>query len=220
MNQEAYTVVPIVSQPFQENTYVAWINNRSDCLVIDPGLQPDLILSYLQDQDLDVAMILNTHGHADHIGGNQVVTKAFPNAPLLIGNLDAPMLTNSILNLSDAFNVSLDSPPADRMVNEGDVVEAAGFRLDVLHIPGHSPGHIVFVWKDPAPVVVFGGDVLFAGSIGRTDLPGGDHHRLIDGIRSKLFKLPDDTHVYPGHGPQTTIAEERQFNPFVGDRVT
>src|SRR5437016_5147650 len=127
----------IVSQPFDENTYVVWQPPRTDALVIDPGLEPDLILDSLREQGLTPAAILNTHGHADHIAGNAAVKAAFPDAPLLIGAGDAPMLSDADLNLSAPFGMPVTSPPAERLLREGDVVEAAGIRLDVLEIPGH-----------------------------------------------------------------------------------
>jgi glyoxylase-like metal-dependent hydrolase (beta-lactamase superfamily II) len=203
----------IVSMPFEENTYVVWQAGRTDAVVLDPGLEPDLILDLLREQGLTVAAILNTHGHADHIGGNEALKQAFPEAPLLIGVDDAPMLLDAEANLSAPFGVPITSPPADRTVVEGDVVEAAGLRFEVLDIPGHSPGHVVFILRGE-PCRVFGGDVLFRGSIGRYDFPGGDGQRLIDGIRAKLFTLPPDTVVYPGHGPVTTVAYERRTNPY------
>ena len=163
-----------------------------DCAVIDPGLEPELILDALREERLTVAAILNTHGHADHIGGNEALKQAFPAATLLIGARDADMLTDPDLNLSAPFGFEIVSPSADRTVAEGDVVEYAGISLDVLDIPGHSPGHVAFVYRG-RPVVVFGGDVLFRGSIGRSDFPGGDGQLLVNGIRTKLFALPPDT---------------------------
>ncbi len=204
----------IVSMPFQENTYVVWRRGRTDALVFDPGLQPDLILDFLREQGLTVAAVLNTHGHADHIGGNAALKETFPGAPLVIGVNDAVMLTDADANLSAPFGMPVTSPPADRTVREGDVVEAAGISLDVLDIPGHSPGHVVYVFRD-APALVFGGDVLFRGGIGRTDFPGGSHEALLAGIRAKLFTLPPDTVVYPGHGPVTRTGHEQRTNPFV-----
>lgn len=205
----------IVSMPFEENTYIVWRPDSHDALVFDPGLEPDLILDALRENELNVAGILNTHGHADHIGGNAALKQAFPQAPLLIGAGDALMLRDAAANLSAPFGMPIVSPPEDRSVSEGDAVELAGIRLDVLDIPGHSPGHVVFVWRG-TPVLVFGGDVLFRGSIGRSDFPGGDGDQLVRGIREKLFALPDDTVVYPGHGPVTTIRHEKRTNPFAG----
>jgi hydroxyacylglutathione hydrolase len=204
----------VVSQPFEENTYVVWLPGRQDAVVFDPGLQPELILEVLADQGLRVAAIVNTHGHADHIGGNAALKEAFPAAPIIIGAGDAIMLTDADANLSAPFGFPVTSPPADRTVVEGDSVEAAGLVLDVLDIPGHSPGHVVYVFRSQ-PALVFGGDVLFRGSIGRTDFPGGSHPQLLRGIREKLFNLPDDTVVYPGHGPVTKVGHEKRTNPFL-----
>lgn len=206
----------IVSMPFGENTYIAWQPPRTDALVIDPGLEPELILEFLQEQGLTVAAILNTHGHADHIGGNQALKDAYPQTPLYIGVNDASLLTDANLNLSAPFGMPVTSPPADRLLREGDVVEEAGIRLEVLDIPGHSPGHIVFLYR-AEPNLVLGGDVLFRESIGRYDFPGSDGRLLLNGIRSKLFTLPPATVVYPGHGPVTTVGHEKKYNPFVGE---
>jgi hydroxyacylglutathione hydrolase len=204
----------VVSLPFEENTYIVWLPGRDDALVFDPGLQPELILEVLVEQGLRVSAIVNTHGHADHIGGNAALKEAFPAAPILIGVKDAIMLTDADANLSAPFGFPVTSPPADRTVVEGDTVEAAGLVLEVFDIPGHSPGHVVYVLR-AQPTLVFGGDVLFRGSIGRTDFPGGSHPLLLRGIREKLFTLPDDTVVYSGHGPVTTVGHEKRTNPFL-----
>jgi glyoxylase-like metal-dependent hydrolase (beta-lactamase superfamily II) len=220
MSADNFMVNAIVSRPFQENTYIARLAGRTDCLVIDPGLEPRLVLDFLREENLQPAMILNTHGHGDHIGGNATMKQAFPDAPIGIGELDEPMLTNPMLNMSGLAGFQITSPPADRTVREGELVEAAGFRLEVRHIPGHSPGHVVFIWHEYSPAIVFGGDVLFAGGVGRWDLPGGSARTLLTGIREKLLSLPDDTRVLPGHGASTTVGEERRSNPYVGDTAT
>jgi hydroxyacylglutathione hydrolase len=207
----------LVSMPFEENSYVVWLPGSTDCVVFDPGLQPDSIEECLRDERLTVRAILNTHGHADHIAGNDALKQLAPEAPLLIGVNDAFMLADAEANLSAAFGFAIVSPSADRTVKEGDTVEAAGLSLRVLDIPGHSPGHVVFV-LDGTPPRVFGGDVLFRGSIGRYDFPGSDGRLLLEGIRRKLFALPQDTIVYPGHGPVTTVGHERQTNPFLLER--
>ena len=206
----------IESMPFAENTYVVWLPDRKDVLVIDPGLEPELILDFLREHALTPAAILNTHGHGDHIGGNAALKAAFPDAPLVIGANEAALLTDATANLSAPFGSPITSPPADQLVHEGDVVDAAEIRLEVLDVPGHSPGHVVFVYRD-TPCLVFGGDVLFRDSIGRYDFPNSNGRLLYEGIRTKLFTLPADTVVYPGHGPTTTIGREKRSNPFVGD---
>ena len=128
-----------------------------------------------------------------------------------------PLLTSAVLNLSAAFGFEIISPAADRTVTEGDLVETAGMRFEVYDVPGHSPGHVVFVLRG-SPVLVFGGDVLFREGVGRTDFPGGDGILLYNGIRGKLYTLPADTVVYPGHGPVTTVGHEMRHNPFVAGR--
>lgn len=213
---EPLEIQTLVSMPFEENTYVVWRPGRGEALVIDPGLEPEAILDFLRENGLTVAAILNTHGHADHIAGNGAIKSAFPRAPLVIGQNETRMLSDPYANLSGQFGLPLTSPPADRTVTEGDVLDEAGIRLEVLDVPGHSPGHVVFVHRGQ-PVRVFGGDVLFRGSIGRYDFPGSDGALLMDGIRRKLYALPADTVVYPGHGPVTTIGHEMQTNPFVDD---
>ncbi len=206
----------VVSAPFEENSYILCRPGRSDCLVIDPGLEPGEIIDFIVGENLEPAAILLTHGHADHIAGNATLKQRWPDCPLVIGRGDAPKLTDARLNLSAQYGLPLTSPPADRLLDDGNRYSAAGFDFDVYEIPGHSCGHVVFVLRDAEPVIVFGGDVLFSGSIGRTDFPDGSFERLAKGIHQRLFTLPDDTLVFSGHGPPTTIGEEKNSNPFVG----
>ena len=206
----------VISQPFDENTYIAHLADRRDCIVFDPGFDPDAIFDYLKQHSLTPAAILCTHGHSDHIAGNAALKREWPEAPLVIGVGDAPKLTDPRGNLSAMFGASLISPPADRTVDEPDRFEAAGLELEVLSTPGHSSGHVVFVCRQAEPWHVFGGDVLFRGSVGRTDFPDGDFETLRAAIHDKLFVLPDDTIILPGHGPATTTGREKQTNPFVG----
>jgi hydroxyacylglutathione hydrolase len=208
----------VLSHPFEQNAYIAQLRNRTDCVVVDPGLEPEKIVRHLEQRGLTPAAILNTHGHGDHIGGNAVLKKKWPACPLVIGTNDAPKLGDPWLNLSDGFGTPLVSPPADVTVEDGDVYTAAGFDWQVRSIPGHSSGHVVYLWEGQEPPIVLVGDVIFAGSIGRTDFPDGNHRQLVLGIRSKLFTLPDDTILLPGHGSSTTVGEEKRHNPYAGVR--
>jgi len=207
-------VIAIESMPFAENSYVLWKTGRSDAIVVDPGFEPDKIVDELRRRSLRPALILNTHGHVDHIAGNAAMKQVYPEALLVIGRNDAAMLTDADLNLSGPFGVPIVSPPADRLVDEGEMVDAAGMAFEVLAIPGHSPGHVVYVHRDGEVVTVLGGDVVFAGSIGRTDFPGGDLKLLLRGIRDKMWPLPDAAVIHPGHGPATTVGAEKRDNPF------
>jgi hydroxyacylglutathione hydrolase len=203
----------IVSMPFAENTYVVWREGDPACLVVDPGLEPNLIFDFLDDHKLIPAAILNTHGHADHIAGNRAMKDRYPEAPLVIGVNDAPLLADPVANVSRSFGFDIISPPADRLLQDGERELFAGIPFTIFEIPGHSPGHVVFWQKDSK--IVIGGDVLFREGIGRTDFPGGSFATLARGIRTKLYTLPDETTVYPGHGPETTIGHEKANNPFV-----
>ncbi|MEW4567271.1 MBL fold metallo-hydrolase [Tautonia sp. JC769] len=203
---------------FDQWSYLIGRPGRQDVLVVDPGFRTTHLLEALRRRSLRPAAILNTHGHSDHIAGNRALKEAFPDAPLIIGRNEAHLLTDPVANLSAAFGHELTSPPADRLVDDGETLDLAGFLLEVREIPGHSPGSVVFVARDESPPIVIGGDVLFAGSIGRFDFPGGDGRLLVSGIRTKLFNLPDETRVLPGHGPETTIGIERLRNPYVGER--
>lgn len=216
MNQAKIQLTTILSIPFEENTYVARLEGRDDCLVIDPGLEPEKTIDHLQKEALVPAAIINTHGHADHIGGNAALKARWPDCPLVISAADAAKLTDPQLNLSSMFGTGLISPPADVTVEDGETYSAAGFELRVLAIPGHSVGHVVLLCEDNDPPLAFVGDVIFAGSIGRTDFPDGDFEQLQAGIHTKLFTLPDKTLLLPGHGPTTTVQREKYSNPFVG----
>ena len=205
----------IVSDPFAENSYLLWMDGRDDAVVVDPGFEPDLILAFLAERGLKLVAILNTHGHVDHIAGNAEMKRAFPEAPILVGTNDASFLTDAVVNMSAAFGMPVVSPPADRLLNEGDRIDFAGVVMDVFDVPGHSPGHIVYVIRETKPTTVIGGDVLFRGSVGRTDFPGGSFEQLKSDIERVLWPLPPATVVYPGHGPVTTVGHEKATNPYL-----
>ncbi|MBN1909158.1 MAG: MBL fold metallo-hydrolase [Pirellulales bacterium] len=216
MSQPEIDLTPIVSSLFEENAFVARLQGREDCVVFDPGLEPEKIITHLSDEGLTPAAILITHGHSDHIGGVPALKQRWPDCPVVIGSGDALALTDPQLNLSAAFGLPLTCGPADVTVEDGQTYSAAGFDFQVRAISGHSPGHVVYLWEAHSPTIVFVGDVIFSGSIGRHDFPGGSFRQLADGIHQKLFTLPDDTILLPGHGPSTTVGREKRTNPFVG----
>lgn len=196
--------------PIMANCYIVGCDRTKEAAVIDPGDEPDRLLMTLAEEKLTVKYILNTHGHFDHVGGNNRMKKA-TGAELIIHAADAPML-DSLNTAASSFGLTAEnSPPPDRTVDEGDQIAFGDIAMKVIHTPGHSPGGISF----HSDGVVFVGDTLFAGSIGRTDFPGGDFNTLIASVKNKLFPLGDDTKVYTGHGPATTIAQEKQGNPFL-----
>lgn len=209
-------VETIVSVPFEENTYLFWLEGRGDCLIVDPGMQPGKIVDAAARLGLEPAAVLLTHGHSDHIFGNEAMKQRWPETPLIIGHGDAYKLGDPEANLSAGFGFPLVSPPADKTVAEGDTLQLAGITLSVLETPGHSAGHVTFVLQDEGKTHLISGDVLFRGGIGRHDFFDGDFAKLRDSIQQKLFPLADDAVVYPGHGPTTTIGFEREHNPFVG----
>lgn len=211
-------VARIESLPFGEHSYVVRRPGSPECLVVDPGFEPEEIVAWLEQQGLEPLAILLTHGHSDHIAGNAALKARWPATPLLIGRGDAAKLTDPAANLSAPFGLPLTSPPADRLLADGERLALAGCELTVREIPGHSAGHVVYVMEGESPPLVFGGDVLFREGIGRTDFPDGDFEALAAGIRRHLYTLPAEAIVFPGHGEPTTVGHERRHNPFVTAR--
>ncbi len=195
--------------PIMANCFIVGCEKTRQAAVIDPGDEVDRILMALAKDQLTVAVIINTHGHFDHVGGNARLKQA-TGAPLLIHRLDAPMLEQLSAAASRWGMTAENSPPPDRTIDEGDTIPFGNLAFSVIHTPGHTPGGIS-LHTDGS---VFVGDTLFAGSIGRTDFPGGDYATLIAAIQNKLFTLGDDVTVYTGHGPETTIGVEKRTNPF------
>lgn len=199
----------LVVGPIQANCYILGCERTRQAACIDPGGDVNTILTTLAKEGLRLVYIINTHGHFDHTGGNKPL-KAATGAELLIHRADAPMIINQDRGAA-LWGMRIEvSPPPNRYINEGDVITFGTISLKVLHTPGHSPGGISLVTDR----MVFVGDTLFAGSIGRTDLPGGDYEELLRNVRDKIFTLGDDVIVYPGHGPETTVGHERRYNPF------
>jgi glyoxylase-like metal-dependent hydrolase (beta-lactamase superfamily II) len=199
---------------YETNSYVLrHTAASSECLIIDTGLEPEPLLRFLQLHTLLPVAVIFTHGHADHIAGTEPLRAKFASIKVAIHKLDADMLSSSQMNLSVLAGVDISTRCADIIIDGDGPIELAGIRLETLHTPGHSPGGISLYSRTEK--LVFSGDALFAGSVGRTDFPGGNGQQLIASIKDKLLTLPDETVVYPGHGPKTTIRREKAINPFL-----
>lgn len=195
----------------QTNCYIVGCEETREGVVIDPGGHPERILAALKRSGLTIRYVLNTHCHFDHMGANAEIVAA-TGAPLALHPLEIPLLQAS--GGAEWFGVPVsESPLPDLELADGQVLDVGRLRFRVLHVPGHSPGGVAFY--EPDEGVVFDGDVLFADGVGRTDLPGGAWETLVRSIREVFFALPDETVVYPGHGPRTTIGYEKRHNPWV-----
>lgn len=200
--------------PFSENTYLI-INEKKECWIVDPGMydiqETNVLVQFIDKQELKPQAIINTHAHIDHILGIQALVDQYK-LTFSIHVKEEPVLQNA-MGSAMMFGFPLKSvPKPDAYISETVPLKLGNDNIEVRLAPGHSPGSIVFYAKEDKWVI--GGDVLFAGSIGRSDLPGGNHETLMESIRQQLFTLPDDTVVYPGHGPATSIGQEKATNPF------
>lgn len=195
----------------QVNCYVLACQNNSLAVIIDPGEEEKKIRRVLDKHKLKAGLVINTHGHADHIGCDDVF-----GVTVYAHSREVALLKDPELNLSNFLGRSLSVKSTIKPVEEGEIIGLDGIRLEVIHVPGHSPGGICLLLKEPAGKILFSGDSLFHMSIGRTDFPGASEELLIKSIKEKLLKLSDDTIVYPGHGPASTIGAEKKNNPFLG----
>lgn len=200
--------------PFQENSIVVY-DETNECAIIDPGFsnqqEQEELVKFIESHQLKPVLLLNTHCHIDHILGNRFVADKYK-LDLQIHRLDLPLL-EAAKSYAHLYGLNYDpSPEPKHFFEEGDTLNFGKSELEILHLPGHAPGHVIFIHRDSKTII--GGDVIFSGSIGRTDLPGGNHDDLLNSIRTKLFSLPDDFTVYPGHGPNTSVGIEKSTNPF------
>ncbi len=200
----------VIVGPLETNCYLVYCPETRECIVIDPGADPEKIFAEIGAKKLRPVIMLNTHGHVDHIGANKEIKDKY-NIPLLIHAADQVLLKESHRVELAFFLGAKESPPVDAFLEEGQEIKAGNFSLRVLHTPGHSLGSVVFLGDG----VLFSGDTLFNGGVGRTDLPGGNWEYLENSIKTKILTLPDDILVLPGHGPQTTVGKEKDDNPFI-----
>lgn len=202
--------------PFSENTYVLY-DETDEAVIIDPGCyekeEKGELFDFLQTHKLKPVKLLNTHCHIDHVLGNAFVKNTY-DIPLWFHKEEEPILRAVSSYASNYGFPQYQETMADHYIKEGELIKFGDTVLQTLLVPGHAPGHLVFY--HPESKTCIGGDTLFQGSIGRTDLPGGDHQTLLEAIKSQLFALPDDVKVYPGHGPATSIGHEKINNPFLG----
>ncbi len=208
-------VEKFVVNPLGENSFIL-SDETGDCIFIDPGFfyreEKREIKEYINNNNLNPVKITNTHCHFDHIMGVEFIRNEYK-IPFLAHKEDAFWVDNATQQ-AQRFGMEVSSvSPIDDFLVEKEFVKFGNSQLEIIHVPGHAPGHVVFYSKEDKALIA--GDVLFYGSIGRTDLPGGDHETLISNIKNKLFKLPDDTKVYCGHGPETTLGFEKTTNPFL-----
>lgn len=196
----------------QTNCYC--IHNEKECIIFDPGAGEDYLINWLDERKLKPLAVFLTHAHFDHIGAVDIVRENY-SSPVYIHELEAEWLLDPVLNGSQTFfpNQLVRTKPADQIIYDEKIITIGPFTFEVFETPGHSPGSVSYYVKEEG--IIISGDTLFNGSIGRTDLPGGDYQQLMKSINEKLLTLPEHTICLPGHGPVTTIAQEKQKNPFL-----
>jgi len=200
----------VVVGPLDTNCYLVYCQETLECAVIDPGAEAERIFPLIAEFELKPVVILNTHGHIDHIGANRDIKDKF-DAPLCIHSLDSPLLEKIQEFELSFFLGAKESPPADRLLKDRETIQFGKCSLRVVHTPGHTPGSVSLLGDG----ILFSGDTLFFGGVGRTDLPGGSTRDLEKSIKEKILTLPPDTIVLPGHGPLTSVGEETESNTFL-----
>ena len=200
----------VIVGPLETNCYLVYCQESLECAVVDPGAEPERIFRLIAEYNLRPVILLNTHGHIDHIGANKDVKEKY-DIPLCVHRSDESMLSSALQSELSFFLGAKDSPSPDRYFEDGGIIEIGRSSLRVIHTPGHSPGSVSFLGDG----FVLSGDTLFFGGVGRTDLPGGSWTELEHSIRNKILTMPDETKVLPGHGPFTTVGQERMSNPFI-----
>lgn len=206
-------IMYMVLGPFMTNTYILYNEETMEGLVVDPSFSPEHYIKAIEEKKIHLTSIFLTHAHVDHMAGMNELRKAFPEARMYMDKRDRPFLRDPERNLSYMFPTPTLVDDADVWVKDGDEIETSGYTFQVIDTSGHTPGGISFYLKKEG--IVFTGDSLFQGSIGRTDFPGGSMKELTGSIRKNLFALPDSTVVLSGHGEQTTIGQEKRTNPFL-----
>lgn len=206
-------IMYMVLGPFMTNTYILYNEETMEGLVVDPSFSPEHYIKAIEEKKIHLTSIFLTHAHVDHMAGMNELRKAFPKARMYMDKRDQPFLRDPEKNLSYMFPTPTLVDDADVWVKDGDEIETSGYTFQVIDTSGHTPGGISFYLKKEG--IVFTGDSLFQGSIGRTDFPGGSMKELTGSIRKNLFTLPDSTVVLSGHGEQTTIGQEKRTNPFL-----
>lgn len=208
-----YFLEQIPVGPLMVNCYLFGCTHTKEAIVIDPGDEAEKIMSIVAKHDAKVTAIVLTHGHCDHLGAVSDIKQKY-NCPIMIHEAEEETLINPQANLSAFMGDSIVCPPADRLLQEGDTIPVGDLELKVIHTPGHSPGGICLLFDK----ILFAGDLLFLMSIGRHDLPGGSYQQLERSVLTRVYTLPDDTIVYPGHGEKTTVGFEKRHNQFIPEK--